>query len=493
MSINAFLRRSVRKADADADAALSATESGEGLLDSLKKHGGDLMGRVAVSVKEAAGSHLLRQASAARRRGNLAAAFHLAKEEYAGHPDEPEIANFYWEVAVEYERPAEAVEAVVGLIKKNVIGAHEVSTGYWVELSDQVPDALIDPSILARMIPHLAHQIEEAGEVEGPEVSEEDSEREKEDPVVTLARSMRASRELALRAAIRGVVDERNRDALTGGVAMHLAELARELDPTSALVAARFALECQDVHRNKRDQLRVLIAELDPNDPGTNPARNHPLYENGSVKAHLSGDEVTALKKRLVSSSTIERTSNSADTQATASAPTTSQPLRVERDPEPVAARLSSIPIDLAVEALVFVDLKCVLAKPTGLDDTMLFVEHEGGRRSGIKVEKVQAIAVVEVDGLAEGPVVLIDLLMNVRSDDETPVRIVRLRGDEFDPLTLMPDESDSSTAFQAFLARLMEYTHAIALPDPKAALGLVVPHFDSLEAYEQQVLQVRR
>jgi hypothetical protein len=82
---------------------------------------------------------------------------------------------------------------------------------------------------------------------------------------------------------------------------------------------------------------------------------------------------------------------------------------------------------------------------------------------------------------------------MNVRSDDETPLRIARLRCDEFDPLTLIPDEPDSTAALQAFLARLLEYTHAIPLPDPDAALGLVVPRFESLEAYEQQVLQVRR
>ena len=313
MSINAFRRRLGRKPDDNADRSVS--EDGEGLLDSLKKHSGDLMGRVAVSVKEAASSNLLKQAIAARKRGNLAAAFHLAKEEYAGQPDEPEIANFYWEVAVEYQRPAEAIAAAVGLIKKNVIGAHEVATGYWIELSSQVPDAMVDPSTLARMIPQLASQIEEAGEFEDPEMFEQASagvseggsgneDRKKEDPLVSLARKVRISRELALRAAIRGVIDDRNRDLLTGGVAMHVAELARELDPMSALEAARFAVDCEDVHKSKRDRLRILIAELDPNDPGINPARNHPLYEKESEPSGLSGDEVSALNKRLFSSST---------------------------------------------------------------------------------------------------------------------------------------------------------------------------------------------
>ncbi len=507
MSISAFRRRLGRKADANAERSVS--EDGEGLLDSLKKHSGDLMGRVAVSVKEAASSNLLKQAIAARKRGNLAAAFHLAKEEYAGQPDEPEIANFYWEVAVEYQRPVEAVAAVVGLIKKNVIGAHEVATGYWIELSSQVPDAMVDPSTLARMIPQLANQIEEAGEFEDPDASEsvspgvseaesEGDERKKKDPLVSLARKVRLSRELALRAAIRGVIDDRNRDLLTGGVAMHVAELARELDPESALVAARFAVDCEDVHKSKRDRLRILIAELDPSDPGMNPARNHPLYEKEAESSGLSGDEVSALNKRLFSSSisdqrATEQTAESADAPAPPSVLEPTRAPRVVHDPEPEETEPTPIPIDLAAEAPVFVDLKCVPAQPTGLSETMLFVQTESGRRSGIKLEKVQAVAVVEVDRITDVPVVIVDLLMNVRNDDETPLRIARLRTDEFDPLALMPDESDSGAALQVFLGKLMEYTHAIPLPDPEAALGLVVPRFDSLDAYEQQVLQVRR
>jgi hypothetical protein len=507
MSINAFRRRLGRKAGANAERSVS--EDGEGLLDSLKKHSGDLMGRVAVSVKEAASSNLLKQAIAARKRGNLAAAFHLAKEEYAGQPDEPEIANFYWEVAVEYQRPAEAVAAVVGLIKKNVIGAHEVATGYWIELSSQVPDAMVDPSTLARMIPQLANQIEEAGEFEDPDVSESVSEgvseaesggdeRKKQDPLVSLARKMRLSRELALRAAIRGVVDDRNRDLLTGGVAMHVAELARELDPESALVAARFAVDCEDVHKSKRDRLRILIAELDPSDPGINPARNHPLYEKEAESSGLSGDEVSALNKRLFSSSisdqrATEQTAESTDALAPPSVPEPTRAPRVVHDPEPEETECTPIPIDLAAEAPVFVDLKCVPAQPTGLSETMLFVQTESGRRSGIKLDKVQAVAVVEVDRITDVPVVIVDLLMNVRNDDDTPLRIARLRTDEFDPLALMPEESDSGAALQVFLGKLMEYTHAIPLPDPEAALGLVVPRFDSLDAYEQEVLQVRR
>jgi hypothetical protein len=206
----------------------------------------------------------------------------------------------------------------------------------------------------------------------------------------------------------------------------------------------------------------------------------------------LSGDEVAALKSRLYSSPIAERRTAAANVEGTTSIPKPSPKPIVERDPESAAPTPAAIPVDLGAEAPVWLDLKRVSAQPTGLSDTMLLIHLEGGRRSRINLDKVQAVAVAEVAGIADVPVVVIDLLMDFRSDEDTPLRVVRMRADEFDPLALMPEEADSSGALQAFLSKLMEHTHAVPLPDPEAALGLVVPHFDSLDAYEQQVLQVR-
>jgi len=40
-------------------------------------------------------------------------------------------------------------------------------------------------------------------------------------------------------------------------------------------------------------------------------------------------------------------------------------------------------------------------------------------------------------------------------------------------------------------LGGILERSHAVPLPDPDAALGIAVPSFDSLEAYERATLSV--
>jgi hypothetical protein len=54
------------------------------------------------------------------------------------------------------------------------------------------------------------------------------------------------------------------------------------------------------------------------------------------------------------------------------------------------------------------------------------------------------------------------------------------MRSDAFDALALKPDEADEIEAFRAFLADLLTRSNAIPLPD-----------FESLEAYQREVLQV--
>jgi len=152
----------------------------------------------------------------------------------------------------------------------------------------------------------------------------------------------------------------------------------------------------------------------------------------------------------------------------------------------------AEIPIDTSVEAPLYSDLKRMPARPTGLEDEALLIEV-GERKARIELGLVQAIAVGEVSGLAAEPVVIIDLLMDASDNGGSPRRLVRLRSDEFDPLELAPGETDAGEALRWVLATLMERTRAIPLPDPDAALGLMVPSFDSLDAYEQQVLQVQR
>jgi hypothetical protein len=140
----------------------------------------------------------------------------------------------------------------------------------------------------------------------------------------------------------------------------------------------------------------------------------------------------------------------------------------------------------------LFLDVKVIPGEPIALEEGALSLSVGSDRSVRIEFEKIQALAVGEVWGLAEEPVLIIDLLLNWRTGKGDPLRAVRMRTDCFAPEELMPDESDPGSALRALLACLLEGSSAIPLPDPDGALGLVVPVYQSLLEYEREVLQLR-
>jgi hypothetical protein len=280
----------------DGDAADSASaKSGGGGWSLLKKRGGNLVDKLAGSVKEATRSPLVKQGVEARERGNLPASFHLLKEAFGERDDDIETAGVFWDVAVEYERSEEAVAAVGLLIHHYAAGGEEeLAAQYWSEMAIRVDGALAEPSSLVRIIGVLQEQLAE----------EEDDEACEQ-------------RQRVLLMALKAIVHPDN-SGLSPGLAVRTAELARDLDPDSALAAARIAHEADDLHQAKRERLQHLICELDPNAPPppepepkpepepeeapqdqSHPARNHPLRAASPPAQGLSDDEVHALRAKL--------------------------------------------------------------------------------------------------------------------------------------------------------------------------------------------------
>ncbi len=70
-------------------------------------------------------------------------------------------------------------------------------------------------------------------------------------------------------------------------------------------------------------------------------------------------------------------------------------------------------------------------------------------------------------------------------------LRVLRMRSDAFDARTLEPAETGEVEAFRAFLAKLLTRSNAIPLPDFESARGVHLHGFESLEAYQREVLQV--
>jgi len=555
-----------RKSQQSGDAASDPNEDRDarrtltGRFGSLVQRSGDLVAGVAGTVKDVARSPILKQALDARARGNLAAAFHLAREAHGLHPDDEDGSAAFWDIAVAYQRPEAAMDAATGLIRRHATdGALELAAQYWLELHGCLADALLEPATFARLIPQLSAQ------VEADRAAAEKSSRATTAVAIgttgdaaedgeSLAELHRARAD-ALLAALRGVVDERNQ-GLTAGLAYRVAELARALDPPTALRAARFAVDIEDLHEAKRERLRDLIAELapgtepppiepppevsaPPEPPASaatptsatpdaiecaephliaeptpdeietagiaedDPARNHPARAVSPPPMPLSEDELASLQARLPPSRSPHTpngttpdpgagTDDSAAESVAACGATAGIAFDVPPEDPAVVDPGPTVQVSAGGSAL-FPDIKVVAGDFSSLESDRIELVVRGGRRVVIGLDQIQAIAVAEVAGLDAAPVVVVDLVLNWRELDDAPLRAVRMRGDALPSAASDEGQTDPGDALRSLLAGLMERTRAIPLPDPDAALGLMIPAYASLAEYEREVLQVAR
>jgi len=522
---------------------------------SLVRRGGNVVDRLTDTVKEVGRAGLLKQALDARERGNLAAAFWLLEEEYRAAPEEAEVATHFWDVAVAYQRPLDAVEAVTWLIRRHSTGAGmELAVQYWSELVGLVPDALADPTVLTRLIPVL---------------QQKEQEEENEE--------VRELRHYVLIKAIRAVVNRHNQ-GLSSGVAMHVAEMVRELDPASALAAAHIALESHDLHEAKRGRLLDLVAELSSDAPPlppekqneAHPAYAHPLREHSPHQPGLSEEEIQAMKAKLPPSVATTAVSPPPEEQTTAPLPaevaaapdvpapaldTTSEALpeleidpdmeshpEIETDPEmeshpdiefevecepapnaiaseapevEVAVETTSSPVEPSAHDVVvelaeepaapettlsvpvedprFSDLKTMDGDLCALDEDGVSIAVAGGRTARVTYEMIEAIAIAELPGDDRDGVLVIDLLLNWNANDDGPLRAIRLLAEGFETNALSASTEEASMELRDAVAEILDKSQASPLPDPDSVLGLSVQRFESVEAYERNILQVAR
>jgi hypothetical protein len=84
--------------------------------------------------------------------------------------------------------------------------------------------------------------------------------------------------------------------------------------------------------------------------------------------------------------------------------------------------------------------------------------------------------------------VIVVDLLLNWSAQDE-PLRVIRLRGDRFDPCKLCAEPARPVDALRDIVDRLLAASEARPLPDLRSARGRPFAGFASLEDYERDVL----
>jgi hypothetical protein len=234
-----------------------------------------------------------------------------------------------------------------------------------------------------------------------------------------------------------------------------VAREARELDPQTAQDAAWQALGSLEIDFEERQSLENLLAEFRT---CLEPAQDVPSRGVGS------------------------------EPQATFSAADLIEPEPEFAEPDPGAPDTRPDPIELEESIR---QLDPIVAVPTDFDSEGLLIETEDGDRKRVRFDHIEAVSVAAVDGLGMKTVLVLDLVLNWTSPRAELLKVVRLRGDRFDPRRLAPDCAEPLDALRSIIGRILDETDAIPLPDLQSVRGMPFAAFSSLHAYQRHVLMV--
>lgn len=406
---------------------------------------------------------LLQQAAEAQERGNLEAAFWLLREAFAEGGGEPGVAVAqgvavaYWDLSMSLDRADAALDAAVALVEHHA-GAREIDLAiqYWDELLAHVPDAFVNPTAVARMLPELTAAAERLRSDPAPTTDEEaEAVSQKRDRILLLTRK-----------ALGGTLHPNN-EPLTAGLALRLAEDGREVDLDVARKIANVALASPELHEAKRERLTAWATDAPPASPErpapeTQPEPEEPA-EPEEPKADeppplvLSEDEIAAAAARLRERQAAERSARKSHST---------------EDTDEVPGGPAEV-----LEAF-----------PLALEDDALVLRMGERRQTRVPYARIEALAAAEISRDDKPPIVVIDLALNWARRDHEPLRLVRLRTNTFDPKSLVRD-CPAEEALACLLAELLERSHAVPLPDPESALGLRLARFGCIEEYEARAL----
>ncbi len=244
---------------------------------------------------------------------------------------------------------------------------------------------------------------------------------------------------------------ERSEDRENHVFAAQIARAARGLDPGVLETAAWRALGFIELGLGERQALESLIAEsLEAN--------------RGRASAAYATQPVIPPKAPAVG------------------APPEREPARVpEREP----SRVSALDVDLRSART----LDAVVAVPLELADEGIEIQTLDGKKKLVRYERVEAAAVSAVHGLATKPVLVLDLVLNWKAPASETLRVIRLRGDRYDPRRFFPGHASAVDALRSIVKIVLERSGAAPLPDAESAEGRPFASFDAVDTYHRQVL----
>ncbi len=245
----------------------------------------------------------------------------------------------------------------------------------------------------------------------------------------------RASAVHALRCAL-----ERSDDRASHVVAARIARAARGLDPEITEAAAWRALGSIELSLKERQAIEALLGEL---------------FASGRARSGVAAPSHAA--------------------------PEAPPPAAPARSSEPSAREIEVEFRERALDA--------VTAVPLELADAGLEIQTSDGVKKLVRYARIEAVAVAAVHGLAPKPVIVVDLALNWRRPASEPLRVIRLRGDQFDPRQVLQGHDSAVDALRSVVVLLLEHSRAAALPDANAAVGRPFVSYDDLATYHRAVL----
>jgi len=357
-----------------------------------------------------------------------------------------------WDVALELGRPSDAAEAMLHIIRDEVRRNVPSAVDHWLDLAGRGLHGDAEPALLI----HVALMLNEA--------------------------ERRSEAMDALKTALEIAAETKSPE-----IAARVARAAKTLDRGFTEAAAWHALGSMDLAYKDRQSLEALLGELhreEPEPPSPSASRD----DSGSASGPAFSSDLSDSSPRVedhsprwedperlgaVGSHREEPLSSVGASGEGASAP---------------AAIVRPAPIDLELTSR---SLRVVRAQPSEMLEDGLVIEIESGGKHTIGFDRVDAVSVVAVDDLGSKFVIVIDLVLNWMSESPEPLKVIRMRGDLFDPRQFLPGRDSELGAMRLFTALLHKRCNATALPDIQSVQGTPFASFSDLASYHRTVLSV--
>jgi tetratricopeptide (TPR) repeat protein len=477
--------------------------------------------------------------------GNFDAAWSALSSAAEEDPDDDEVALAWWRLACDQGRAEEAVKVILSRIRAELRGGDlDTALGYWFDVTHHAPGAQVDARMTIRLAESLLERGERAGAREALRRAVEDTEglstalaqrvvRSAQDLDSELAQSAarvalqdaqldpdsRAALEALIEAdapgpdaAVEVAVEEALPDAIE--LAEEVLDLddpiesaanAEELAPQpehegpaalgeEALAIELAGLEGEALEENDFAQLGLAEELTDPggSDDPDGAANVSALDEAELSVAGLLDDRGTDLSDGR------EQWEDAQEIEPQA-------PLEPPSDLDPGAVGFEEREEDKAIleggeesplEALptgtqTLRTAKVIEGAPVAVGAEALEVEITGRGLGRIPYSRIEAVAVAAVAGLSVRPVLVVDLVLNWNSRLDEPLKVIRIRGNQFDPLSLVPGAPSPLQALKDVIATISGRSGAESLPSEAALDGTPFHRCEDLAQFEAEILGV--